>query len=383
MNNKPILCGLILLIIFNITPDCSASQQAAQKAAQTSKAILAPHWEKDLQAAKGEGNVIVYTTANPSTKQAISKVMQDRYGITVDFLGGRGEELIQRIMTENRAGLYLGDVLLMGMGGPVLRTTLKPIGAVANLDSTLILPEVTDPSRWRGGKLPFLDKEHQIIGFVSQTGGIVMVNTESGNPKDTKSYHDLLNPRWKGKIIMDDPTVIGAGRFWANLMLMLFGPQKGKDYLQQIAKQDLIVLRDKRLVVDWVARNKYPMAIGADAQTYSEFRANGAPISALQFNEGSGGTASGGCIAMLKRAAHPNAAKVFINWLLTMEGQTIFQKAAGAPSARLDVDMAGIDPGFIPQEGKRLIPSTGEEWYASEATNGEIIKRIFQPLMHE
>ena len=84
---------------------------------------------------------------------------------------------------------------------------------------------------------------------------------------------------------------------------------------------------------------------------------------------------------MLKRAAHPNASLVFINWLLTKEGQTIFQKVYGTPSARLDVDMTGIDPAFIPQEGEKLISTISEDWWAGVAGRMEIAKQIFKPLL--
>ncbi len=366
---------LAITLMFGIAPESRATQWEQPKKAASSGS----NWDLVLQAAKGEGALIVYSTANPATKQALTKAMKDKYGIAVDFIIGRGEELVQRIVTENRAGLFLGDLVMAGV--PTLTQNLKPTGTMAALDAALILPEVADPARWQGKKLPFQDKEHQIIAFANKSGSHVAVNLDSVVPEDIKSYRDLLHPKWKGKIVMDDPTATGAADQWSQLMLVLFGNEKGKEYLQQITKQDLVLLRDKRLVVEWVARNKYPVAIGADAQTYSEFRAKGAPISFLKLNEGSATTASGGCIAMLKRAAHRNASLVFLNWLLTKEGQTIFQKTFGAPSARLDVDMTGIDPAFIPQEGEKLISTVSEEWWAGTAGRIEIIKRIFKPLM--
>ncbi len=137
MSSKFIWLGfaLIMGVVFGVAPESMAAQkEQLPKTSHSPKALSPPRWDTVLQAAKREGPIIVYTTANPTTKQMISKAMKDKYGITVDFIGGRGEELVQRITTENRAGLYLGDLLLMGMGGPVLRTTLKPIGAVATLD---------------------------------------------------------------------------------------------------------------------------------------------------------------------------------------------------------------------------------------------------------
>ncbi|MDP2725495.1 MAG: hypothetical protein Q8O44_04385 [Syntrophales bacterium] len=140
------------------------------------------------------------------------------------------------------------------------------------------------------------------------------------------------------------------------------------------------MLRNRRLLIEWLARNKYSIAIGADTQFYGEFKANGAPVAYLKLSEGSSASAGAGCLAMLQRAAHPNASLVLVNWLLTKEGQTIFQKAFGAPSVRLDVDMTGIEPTFIPQEGEILISDTSDEWYASKANSSALVKRIFKPL---
>ncbi len=84
---------------------------------------------------------------------------------------------------------------------------------------------------------------------------------------------------------------------------------------------------------------------------------------------------------MLKRAAHPNAALVFLNWLLTREGQAIFQKSYGTPSTRIDVDTTGIDPAFIPQEGEKLISTVSEEWWAGVPARVEVAKQVFKPLL--
>ena len=378
MNRKSILWGLVLVSVFGSVAVAGAAQKEQPKKAEAAAKAPAARWDAVLQAAKGEGSLIVYSTANPATKLALTKAMKEKYGIAVDFIIGRGEQLVQRIYMENQAGIYQGDVLLVG--GTTLQLTLKP-GYTSNLDSVLILPEVADPTRWRGQRIPFLDKDHQIIGFVNKSGSYVAVNTDAIKPGEIKSFRDLTDPKWKGKIIMDDPTITGAADDWAHLMLVIFGHEKGKEYLQQLAKQDLVVLRDKRLVVEWLARNKYPIAIGPDAQTYSEFRSNGAPIAYIKMSEGSGSTSSGGCISILKRAAHPNASLVFLNWLLTREGQTIFQKSFGAPSARVDVDLTGMDPGFIPQEGEKLFSAMSAEWYASKAAGMEVVNQIFKPLM--
>ncbi len=384
MHEKSIFLGIVLGIILGIGSMGSRSSGAApmekqKKTVAFSKQQSLTRWNTVLQAAKGEGSLVVYSTMNPATKQAIAKAMKEKYGLTVDFIIGRGDEFIQRILTENRAGLYLGDVAVVG--ATTLMNNLKPTGTMANLDSALLLPEVADPTLWRGKKLPFLDKEHQIIAFVSLSNGRVAVNNVGVKPGEIKSYHDLLDPKWKGRIVMTDPTVPGTGEELPIFFLALFGPEKGKEFLKQLVNQKPVVIRDRRLIVEWLSRDKYPIAVGPEVQTFTEFKAHGAPITYLKLSEGSGTTASGGCLAMLKRAAHPNASLVFINWLLSREGQAVFQKGYGSPTARLDVDMTGIDPAFIPQEGERLISNQTEEWFALRASSAEATKQIFKPLI--
>ncbi len=353
-------------------PNQAASGQAKDSSWQTK-------WDSILAKARTEGTVVVYTTANPATTNALREALQKKYGINTDFIVGKGEEFMTRIQTERRAGLYLGDVILAG--NDTLSGIMKPQGILEPLGPTLILPEVTDPAIWLGTKMPFVDQDQLLLGFASRPNRFIAVNSDTVRAGDIKSYKDLLDPKWKGKITIIDPTVSGGGLYWAQTMLAVFGQQEGKRYLEQVVKQEPVITRDKRQQVEWLARNKYPLAVAPDVQTFVEFKTAGAPLSWETANEGVSLTYSGAVLGLLNQAAHPNASVVFIDWLLSKEAQTLFQVNYGLPSARLDVDKSGIDPAYVVQTTDKIILAENEAVLVDRLKVLDLDKEIFAPAM--
>ena len=91
MSKKSVLLGIAIvqMIVFGVTLEGRAAPKEQQKkAVQAAKVTSAAHWDAVLQAAKGEGSLVVYSTTNPATKLALTKAMKDKYGITVDFIMG-------------------------------------------------------------------------------------------------------------------------------------------------------------------------------------------------------------------------------------------------------------------------------------------------------
>src|SRR3990167_8066118 len=84
------------------------------------------------------------------------------------------------------------------------------------------------------------------------------INTEHVNQDEVKSYYDLLNPKWKGKIVMSDPTINGTG---GSAFAVLGFQLLNLDFFRQLSRQELMITRDERLMVDWVAKGKYAMVL--------------------------------------------------------------------------------------------------------------------------
>ncbi len=378
----------IIAVLLMVAPAC-AGASSSTTTTPTKATVTAPagpgqgswqsRWDSTVAKAKAGGTVLVHTSANPATTQALKEAFRAKYGINIDFMVMTGEQSMARIQTERRAGLYLADVIIGGTS--TLLQIMKPQGVLQPLEPALILPEVVDPALWRGKQMPYADQEKLSLAFAYRATNFIAENSEAVKETDIESYRDLLDPRWKGKITIIDPTMSGGGSYWVALMLAFFGEEGGKDYLERIAKQEPIIIRDKRQQVEWLAKNKYPLSIAPDVQTFDEFKRAGAPIRWKAASEGTGSSYSGAVVALIDRPANPNAATVFINWLLTKETQTLFQKNYGLPSIRSDVDTSGIDPVYVPQEGVRLIPLDSEAQTLARPGVMQLAKEIFRQVM--
>jgi ABC-type Fe3+ transport system substrate-binding protein len=114
---------------------------------------------------------------------------------------------------------------------------------------------------------------------------------------------------------------------------------KGEDFLRKLVAQELIVNRDQRQIADQLARGKVVLTIGVSYYTFAPFVKAGVPIKALPVaREGTYASSGSGNVVVLKNPPHPNAAKVFLNWLLTQESQSSYSRATGQATRRLDVD---------------------------------------------
>ncbi len=153
---------------------------------------------------------------------------------------GKPAEVAPKIQQERRAGLYTTDMFIAGIGTVI--SVLGPEGALDPLDNALLLPEVTDPKSWWGGNLIWGDEKHRLAMFFAYALDPVEINTELVKVDEIKSFRDLLDPKWKGKISFMDPRMAGGGNesftFWAETM--------GVDFLRELAKQDLVFTRDAR-----------------------------------------------------------------------------------------------------------------------------------------
>lgn len=334
-------------------------------------------WNRTVLAAKKEGKVVVLTTSGTEMRIPITKAFKDKYGIDVEFIVGRGAEMARKLFSERQAGLFLTDVYVSG--GTTILTDLKPAGVMDPIPPLLKLPEVTDGKLWYGGKLYFADKEKQysfpFILYVSQS---IFVNSDLVGPDEIKSYKDLLAPKWKGKIAMGDPTVAGSGLRWFSVV----GSQlMGMDYHRSLAKQEPAILRDERMVTEWVARGKSAIGIGVKPDMVVEFQRAGAHLKHINPAEGTWVTAGPGTLGAINKPQNPAAQIVFINWFLSKEGQTIYSKATLTQSAREDLPVDFLPPERVRQAGVPYFISENEEFLASEPENVKLAKEIFASLL--
>lgn len=341
-------------------------------------------WEKLLREAKKEGSVVVASGFDADTRVAVNKGAKDRLNLTVEWVVGQGTEQAAKILAERRAGLYLFDVYLGGANTAL--TSFKPVGAFAHLKPLLILPEVLDEKGWfsfEGKGLPWVDKDETIFKFWSYPSVSVAINTNLVKKDEIKSYRDLLNPKWKGKILIEDTTSFGSAGRWAGITGVYF-KELGWEFHRALAKQEPLLTTNRRLLGEWLAQGKYAIAVGAITEPV-KLRDMGAPIDTVIPKEGTYDSSGFGNLAVFDRAPHPRAAQVFANWMLTREAQEITSRARQKQSARTDIPIdylpAQETREYVFKMGGILITPPDEEFNeVLQRVMAKEIKEIWGPL---
>ncbi|MBI4332577.1 MAG: extracellular solute-binding protein [Chloroflexi bacterium] len=348
----------------------------------TATAAPAPGWEqqwnKQVAEAKKEGKVTIYALWRPEVRTAVAPAFRARHGIEVDFLPfGRGAELIARVEAEKRAGLVLADVL--GAGGTTIISGLKPAGLMGPMETLLVLPEVKNPQNWQGGQFPWMDKGHMGVNMIAAVQRLIVRNKDLVREDEVRTYRDVLKPQFKGKITLNDPTVQGAGNsVLTHLAVDLWKPEEAYDFFRELMKQQPVIERDNRTNVESVARGKYAIALGTQADILANFLDMGAPIAPVIVKEGVRVSASTYSMAVPTVSASPNATAVFVNWILSREGQVVLSKSSRLPSMRVDVPTEGINPIYLPVPGEKLYPDS-EEWQLTAGTKMmDIARKIIE-----
>jgi iron(III) transport system substrate-binding protein len=306
-------------------------------------------WDNALAAAKKEGKVAVISDVTAAIRDALTIPFQEKYGIEVDLFGALGREIPPRIAAERKAGRYLWDVFVHGTTTGL--ESMIPMGAFDPLEPALIVPDVKDPKTWRGG-MEFLDPNKTFLTMTPFQRGTIFFNPKLVKPTEFKSHKDLLDPKWKGKLILDDPRRAGPGQ--ATFTFFYLHPDLGPEFIRALGKQQITIMKDFAQEVDAIGQGRYPVLIGtADFVAIARAK-QGVPIGIVdprQLKEGTDVSPANGALALFNKSPHPNAAKIYINWLLSKEGQTVFARASGYISGRVDVPTDHTESWRVPQQG--------------------------------
>ncbi len=317
-------------------------------------------WEQAKLAAAKEGEVVLYGPHLPFFGKIWEQFQRIHPGIKITSEPGRGADHLKRVSAERRAGIYKVD-LVMG-GGNVLHgfaaNALDPIPPI------LLLPEVTRESAWWGKKLRLTDQGQKLILSFSESAktSTIAYNTKSVNPKELQAWKDLLNPKWKGKIAGFNPRVSGGGdpfRFFQTTS------EFGADFITRLVRDaEVVFTRDMNQGLDWLASGKYELYLGS-ALFALEAKEKGLPVDIIPHSMKDGETMGLGgvcCVALINKAPHPNATKVFLNWLLSKEGQTLWQRHSKTNSLRVDIPKNDVHEAFVPKEGVKYYMATSYQY---------------------
>ena len=291
-------------------------------------------WKKIIEAAKKEGKIVAGGPPTAILRQKYKETFEKRFAVELELVSAPGPQNAGRATAEFKAGVRYFDVLHGGSG------TLEPLvydNVLAPFSDYMILPEIKDPRQWWGGHMweDNVKTNRFIYSFSADFSTPPFYNTDLVKPGELSSYDDLLLPKWKGKIGFFEPRMPSAGQgLWGFLMKI-----KGKDFLQKLAEQNLFISRDGKQIADALAKGTLAVGLGVSQRFVDPYIKTGLPIKPLMsIKEGMGGSNGFGTVAVMKNAPHPNAAKVYINWLLGKEGQDLYGRALTQGTRRLDVE---------------------------------------------
>jgi ABC-type Fe3+ transport system substrate-binding protein len=333
-------------------------------------------WDALVKAAQREGEVSVILYGAINLHKGAVQGFEKKYGIKVNYQTGSSRQHAERILAERRLGRYTVDAWIGGTNTPLTR--LIPNGVLTPIDELLVDPEVKDPSNWFQGKHHYSDPERRyIFTWGAYPQSFITINTDLVDPEEIRSYADLLDPKWKGKIVSISPAVQGVG---AQSVPMLLNPKVGEEWFRRWANEmDVTIVDDARQGAEWVGLGRFPIGLFGGGQQADEMAKQGFPIQGWlphPMQEGAVLTPGATSIWAIDRAPHPNAMKLFVNWALSKEGQQLFIERAGTDSLRTDVDDSVVPPHYRIQGGvDYYVPFTDPDYVNQQ---GEMFNKLRQ-----
>ena len=340
---------------------------------RTPPVTAATEWEEVVAAAKEEGKVAVNTFTGQAYGRVFKLFTQAYPEIKLEHSSLEPVDFVPRVTAERKAGLYTWDVATMPMTTAL--QVLKPVG-VWDPVKPIIAPDVRKDASWRGGfAAGFLDKDkHLAYAFTLVRAVGTFVNVDLVKDGELKSFKDLLAPKWKGKIAVSDPRVIGS-TFWPLTIARL---KLGDGIMKQLlVDQEPVLSRDRNQLTEFMVRGRYPIAIGLNALALQDFQGHGVGknVKTILLPE-MDYQSSGSAVWLPNKAPRPNAAKVFINWLLTKDAQAAWAKELQTNSRFLGVEPG--DPQTVVPPGVTLTQIDAEDLLPELVKTQDLAKQLIR-----
>jgi iron(III) transport system substrate-binding protein len=353
------------------------STPTAAPAAASSAAKAPADWAQVVGAANAEGKVVVNTFPGKGYQNTLDLFSGAYPNIAMEQTTLVASQLAPRIVQERQAGIYTWDVLQMPTTTAL--QVLNPAGVYEPIRPAIVLPEVIDDKVWRDGFAAGfnLTNDQQICyQFTLNRAAGVWVNSDQVNLAELTSVKDLLDPRWKGKIVCTDPRISGSTFTPLTSARLKLGDDIMKQFL---VDQEPVIMADGTQAAQAVVRGVYPIGIGLQNTVVLDFQKQGLGTSIKQVTltefDGAGASSSG-VVWLVNKAPHPNAAKVYINWLLTRDTQSAWTKNTQENSRRTDVEPG--DPALVVPVGLQLFDGNTERNIPELAKTQELAKQLIK-----
>jgi len=294
-------------------------------------------WQRTIAAAKKEGQLVISGPSGSAWREQLLAFEKEYPEIKLAITPVASRDFWPRVIKEREAGQKLWDFRI---GGPDhVAYQLKRTGNMAPVRPLLILPEVTDPKSWYGGiDGTFLDSEKRyFFGFAIYEENVAYYNGKLIPEVELPDMRSLADPRWTGKISMADPRA-GSPLTGSGALLRIYG----EAYLRQVmGERKPVIVKEPRQQVDWLASGRYPISIGLPSITFVEYAARGANVDGFRKIPGPHVWTQGvGGVQMPEGSPHPNATKLYINWLASRAVQARMMPIVKLNSRRTDVAIA-------------------------------------------
>ena len=321
----------------------------------TVDASFPAEWDRLIAAAQEEGEVVIIAGGSASTDMRHHlNFFREKFGIKVVVGRGSGTDQANRLLAERGNGRYTADIAHIGPTSGNVR--LVPNGAYDPIKPLLIHPEVVDESLWLNNKHHYLDVDQDKIFAWNGVAGVTRFpswyNTEEVADADLpRNADDILNGRWKSVLAMQPPVTGGAGGSYFTLYVH---PDFGPEFVERFIREtDIFFTTDALSMLNGLVNGKFHGIYGGTgAQDPEELEDKGLPIAQPLYDVTSvktiAPTGSANNVAVLNRRPNPNAAQLYVNWLLSREGQTVWMddpEEDQNPSLRTDdIPFGTTDP---------------------------------------
>ena len=327
---------LLLALVAGIFPAAAAD------------AIWGGKYDDLLAAARKEGKVVIALGGSASRSfRPVAEIFEQKFGFKPILSTGSGSAQVDRVLAEQRAGTWAVDVLMVGANSGV---RFVKGDRLAEVKDSLFLPEILDQSKWYRGQHWYADypeNRYMLTYAAESTPPYInfVYNTKQVDVREFNSVWDIFNPKWKGKIVTTPPTMAGQGETWP---MAYVHPDIGPEWVKRfMTEMDLFFTEDMRTAFDGIAQGRWALgAFMSSSQDVPPMAKDGLPIALLEDTakplkeapvlRGAGAEAN---LMIPKTQPNPNAAKVFLNWYLSLEGQQTMMKYSqtGVASLREDI----------------------------------------------
>jgi iron(III) transport system substrate-binding protein len=310
---------------------------------------------KVMEGAKKERQVVVYTSLNTKDSYPIAQAFEKKYGVKLEIWRSSSEKVLQRAITEFRAGRFAVDSF--ELNGPELEAMYREG----------LLEEFWSPEFQNLPPAAFPRHRHYVadrFNFFT-----IAYNTNLVKPNEVpNSYEDLAQPRWTGRIGIE-----ASDTDWFGSIVKYMGEEKGLALFRRIAAQRPQIRTGHTLMAELVASGEIPLAATIYNHNAERLLVNGAPIKWKALTP-TFGRPNG--VALARRAEHPHAALLFADFMLSLEGQKLLQKRNRVPASNKvdsnlnDFPYEMIDPAIVLDESQKW-----EKIWSELFLKGQAIKK--------